>query len=424
MLSAETAAIVRATLPVVGAQLDTITARFYETMFAERPELLDGLFNRGNQRTGEQRRALAGSIAAFAGMLLERPDERPDALLARIAHKHAAVGVTDDQYVIVHKYLFGAIAEVLGEAVTPEVAAAWDEVYWLMAGALISMEAQLYARAGAGHDGTWRRWRVVERREETADVMSLLLRPADGGPVPPALPGQYVSVRVTMPDGVRQQRQYTLSGCGDDGLRRITVKRVRGGQTPEGEVSTLLHATVRAGAELDLSAPFGDVALTGGERSEAHAGGRDGGPLVLVSAGIGCTPITAMLESLAGEASTRPVLVLHADTSEPGHALRDDMARLTDRLPAGERIFWYEDGGRPEGSAAAHQAAADQARAGRVRAGRMDLTGVEIPEGAAVYMCGPLPFMRDVRAQLIGAGVPPRDIHYEVFGPDLWLAHG
>lgn len=413
MLSAETVAIIRATIPVVGASLDKITTRFYETMFAERPELLDGLFNRGNQRNGEQRQALAGSIAAFAGMLLEHPGERPDALLSRIAHKHAAVGVTEDQYVIVHKYLFGAIAEVLGEAATPQIAAAWDEVYWLMAGALIALEARLYAAAGTRDGGTWRRWRVVERREETADVMSLLLRPVDDRPVPPALPGQYVSVKVTMPDGVRQLRQYTLSGWQDDGLRRITVKRVSAGDGPAGEVSALLHDTVKEGDELTLSAPFGDVALEP-HRADDHAGGRaaDGsgaGPLVLASAGIGCTPIAAMLRHLAETRSTRRVLVLHADTSMSAHALRADMEHLTDALPLGERVFWYENGTAPAGEP--------------TRQGRMDLTGVEIPTGAAAYLCGPVPFMRDVRAQLIAAGVAPRDVHYEVFGPDLWLAH-
>lgn len=392
MLSAESAATVRATLPVVGASLDTITARFYETMFAERPELLDGLFNRGNQRSGEQRRALAGSIAAFAGALLDNPDERPDALLTRIAHKHAAVGITDDQYVIVHKYLFAAIAEVLGEAVTAEVAAAWDEVYWLMAGALIAMEARIYAQAGASEGRTWRPWRVVERREETADVMSLVLAPVGDEPVPPALPGQYVSVRVRMPDGVHQLRQYTLSGHGADGLRRITVKRVRGEGAPEGEVSNLLHATVEPGDELTLSAPFGDVTLAGGDA-----------PLVLASAGIGCTPITAMLQHLAETGSDRRVLLLHADRSEPEHALREDMEALTAVLPRGERIFWYEDGRRG-------------------RAGRIDLAGVDIPAGSVAYLCGPLPFMREARAQLIGAGMAPKDIHYEVFGPDLWIA--
>ncbi|MFF4615368.1 globin domain-containing protein [Nonomuraea jabiensis] len=385
MLSAESAAIVGETLPVVKARLETITARFYDSMFADRPELLDGLFNRGNQRNGEQRQALAGAFAAFAGALIAHPDEHPGALLARIAHKHAAVGVTDDQYVIVHKYLFGAIAEVLGDAVTPAVAAAWDEVYWLMAGALIAIEARLYADAGARHGDTWRQWRVVERREETADAMSLVLRPVGDAPAPPARPGQYVSVRVRMPDGVRQLRQYTLSGHGAGGLRRITVKRVG-----DGEVSGLLHATAKEGDELTLSAPFGDVALDGGDA-----------PLVLVSAGIGCTPITAMLEHLALTGDTRRVLVLHADRSPAAHALRSDMERLAQALPGGEHIFWYEEG--------------------HPRAGRMSLDEVDIPAGAVVYMCGPVPFMRSARGELIAAGVAPRDIHYEVFGPDLWL---
>ncbi|MEV5327241.1 globin domain-containing protein [Nonomuraea sp. NPDC052634] len=385
MLSAESAAIVRATLPVVGASLDAITARFYETMFAERPELLDGLFNRGNQANGEQRRALAGAIAAFATHLLDHPDERPDELLSRIAHKHAAVGVTDDQYVIVHKYLFAAIAHVLGDAVTPEVAAAWDEVYWLMAGALIAQEARIYAAAGARNGDTWRQWRVVARREETPHVASFLLRPLGDAPVPPARPGQYVSVRVRMPDGVHQLRQYTLSSAGE--LRRITVKRVTG--DPAGEVSTLLHETVRPGDELTLSAPFGDVTLDDGDA-----------PLVLASAGIGATPIVAMLQHLAATGSDRRVLLLHADRSPAEHALREDMANLAD-----DRIFWYERGA----------AAPD-------RDGLMDLSDVEIPEGAIAYLCGPLPFMRDVRGQLLKAGVAARDIKYEVFGPDLWLA--
>ena len=124
MLSAESAAVVRASLSAVAGALDEITTRFYGSMFRDRPELLDGMFNRGNQASGDQRRALAGSIAGFATALLDNPHTRPDALLDRIAHKHAAVGVTDDQYTVVHKYLFAAIAETLGDAVTPEVAAA------------------------------------------------------------------------------------------------------------------------------------------------------------------------------------------------------------------------------------------------------------------------------------------------------------
>ncbi|GAA2324078.1 globin domain-containing protein [Streptomyces cuspidosporus] len=398
MLSLESAAVIRATLPAVGGALDDITARFYGTMFAEQPQLLDGLFNRGNQASGEQRKALAGSIAAFAQALLDDPDTSPDALLSRIAHKHAALGVTEDQYTIVHKYLFRAIGDVLGEALTPEAAAAWDEVYWLMAGALIAQEARLYQKAEVDPRHPWRQWTVVERREETPDVASFLLRPADDGPLPPARAGQYVSVRVLMPDGIHQTRQYTLSSAPGDGLRRITVKRVAGvADAPEGEVSNQLHRTVRAGGELTLSAPFGDVVLDDA-----------GTPLVLVSAGIGCTPMVAMLEHLAATASARPVLVLHADRAPADHALRTDTRRLVAQLPDARAQFWYERDADGEAGA---------------RPGLMNLEGLDLPLDADVYLCGALPFMRAVRARLLQAGIPPRRIRYEVFGPDLWLAH-
>ncbi|WP_344749543.1 globin domain-containing protein, partial [Streptosporangium vulgare] len=144
MLSPDSAVIVRATLPAVGGAIQDISGRFYQMMFTDHPELLRGLFNRGNQANGEQQSALAGSIAAFATILVRRPDDRPDAMLARIANKHASLGITPEQYEVVHKYLFAAIAEVLGDAATPEVVAAWDEVYWLMANALIALEADLY----------------------------------------------------------------------------------------------------------------------------------------------------------------------------------------------------------------------------------------------------------------------------------------
>ncbi|MET7938178.1 globin domain-containing protein [Streptomyces sp. NPDC005322] len=396
MLSEESAAVVRATLPAVAGALDEITTRFYGAMFRDRPELLNGLFNRGNQASGAQRRALAGSIAGFASALLADPDTRPDALLSRIAHKHTAVGVTDDQYTIVHKYLFGAIAEVLGDAVTPEVAAAWDEVYWLMAGALIAQEARLYQDAGVEPGEIWRQWTVVERREETPDAVSFLLRPRDGEPAPAGRPGQYVSVRVRMPDGVHQLRQYSLSSAPGGDLRRITVERVLGiSGAPDGEVSNLLRAHIRPGDELTLSAPCGDVVLDDADT-----------PLVLVSAGIGCTPIASMLGHLALTGSTRPVLVLHADTSPAEHALAAEVREVVEQLPRARAVFWYEHGATESAGA---------------RTGRMDLDGVAVPADASVYLCGPLPFMRAVRGRLLRAGVPARRIRYEVFGPDLWL---
>ncbi|MEV6741969.1 globin domain-containing protein [Streptomyces sp. NPDC051104] len=391
MLSEQSAATVRATLPAVGASLAEITERFYDGLFAAHPELLRDLFNRGNQAAGTQRQALAGSIAAFATHLVEHPDECPDVMLGRIAHKHASLGITPEQYMVVHQHLFAAIAEVLGDAVTAEVAAAWDEVYWLMANALIAIEKRLYEASG---QSGWRRWRVVGRVEETTDVATFQLRPADDGPVPDFRPGQYVSVRVELPDGARQIRQYSLSAAPGSPVRQIGVKRVHGGDTPDGEVSGHLHARVREGDTLELSAPYGDLVL---DATDA--------PLLLASAGIGVTPMIAMLEQLARTGHRAPVTVVHADRSPATHALRTDHEGFAAKLPDAAVHFWYEQDA-PE---SAHK-------------GLVDLSAVPVASGTRAYLCGPLPFLRAVRAQLIEKGVAPADIHYEVFGPDLWLA--
>ncbi|MEG3626375.1 globin domain-containing protein [Streptomyces poriticola] len=392
MLSEQSAVTVRATLPAVGASLGEITERFYAGMFAAHPELLRDLFNRGNQAAGTQRRALAGSIAAFATQLLEHPDERPDAMLQRIAHKHASLGVTADQYEIVHEHLFAAIAGVLGDAVTPEVAAAWTEVYWLMANALIAIERRLHEERG-GHG--WRPWEVVERITETADVVTFRLRPADGGPVRDFRAGQYVSVRVALADGARQIRQYSLSGAPGPDERQFSVKRVHGGPTPDGEVSGHLHARVRAGDVLELSEAYGDLVLDVGADT----------PLLLASAGIGVTPMTALLAHIAGSGHRAPVTVVHGDRSPADHALRADHEAYAAKLAAGTVHFWYEQ----------------DAPAGAYT-GYVDLTPVPVAPGTRAYLCGPPPFLRAVREQLMGKGVAPAGIHYEVFGPDLWQA--
>ncbi|WP_328470697.1 globin domain-containing protein [Streptomyces sp. NBC_00448] len=395
MLSSRSAGTVEATLPVVGAAIGEISQVFYRRLFEAHPDLLGHLFNRGNQANGSQQQALAGSIAAFAGALLARPEERPDALLARIAHKHVSLGITEGQYEIVHTHLFAAIAEVLGEAVTPEVAAAWDEVYWLMANALKALERGLYAQSGLAPGEVWRTYRVVARYQETDDVVTFLVLPADGLPVPEGRPGQYVSVQVELPDGARQIRQYSLSGH-PDGALQFSVKRELG--NPLGEVSHHLHEAIGVGLELRISAPSGDVVLD-----------RDDAPLLLASAGIGCTPMISMLASLVEEGSSRKVIAVHGDRDQTRHPFRSELGHLTGKLADAEIHVWYE---RPLGEWP------------KDRTGLVDLTGPgapAIPSGTRAYLCGPLPFLRAVRAQLLDSGVRAADIHYEVFGPDLWL---
>ncbi|GAA2297888.1 FAD-binding oxidoreductase [Streptomyces kunmingensis] len=411
MLSTQSAPVVRATLPAVGASLGAITELFYRRMFEERPELLRNLFNRANQANGSQREALAGAVAAFATALLERPDERPDALLGRIANKHASLGITSDQYTLVGRHLLGAVREVLGEAVTPAVAAAWDEVYWLMANALIAMEARLYAGAGVENGIVWHDMEIAERTEEAPDTASFVLRRADGLPAESFRPGQYISVRVELPDGARQIRQYSLSSAPGHKTWRITVKRERStdGSVPEGEVSSWLHAHARPGQLLKVSLPFGDLVLPEGD-----------GPLLLASAGIGITPMLSMLDHLRDTAPERPVVVVHADRSPALHAHRTELAELVGRLPHASLHLWYENGAGEWYETVAGEPDAPEAHVAHVREGWADLTGLTVPRDTTAFLCGPLPFMRAVRGDLLAHGLSPAAVHYEVFGPDLW----
>lgn len=399
MLSTQAVPVVRATLPAVGASLNTITERFYQRMFEERPELLRHLFNRANQVSGAQREALAGSVAAFATLLVERPDERPDAILSRIAHKHVSLGITADKYTLVGRHLLAAIAEVLGDAVTPQVAAAWDEVYWLMANSLIALEARLYAQASVQDGDVWRQMEVAERHQESPDAVSLVLRRPDALPATAFLPGQYVSVRVELPDGGHQIRQYSLSTAPGQKTWRITVKREKSadGTAPDGEVSSWLHAHARPGRTLEVSMPAGDLVLPDADT-----------PLLLASAGIGITPMLSMLDHLALAGSTRPVTVIHADRTPADHVHRDEQAELVDRLPNATLHLWYENN--------AHQHPAPN-----VSPGRATLDNLTLPTDTTAYLCGPLPFMRAVRGDLLHQGLRPSAVHYEVFGPDLWL---
>src|SRR5687768_14280529 len=219
--------------------------------------------------------ALAGSVAVFASSLMKVPEQLPEHLLSRIAHKHASLGITPAQYDVVHDNLFWAIVDVLGEAVTPEVAAAWDEVYWLMAYALINQERGLYSARGVRPETVWRQWRVVEKVQETPDVVTFRVKRIAHRLGRTSLPGQYGTVRVAMPDGVHQPRQYSLTRADDGEHRQFSVKRVHGGDKPDGEVSTLLCETVEVGDTVTMSLPFGDVVLD------------DSRPLVFASAGIG-----------------------------------------------------------------------------------------------------------------------------------------
>jgi len=386
-LAPRRAEIVRATLPLIGERIEDITREFYRRMFAAHPELIRNLFNRGNQAQGAQQRALAASIATFATHLVDPALPHPAEMLSRIAHKHVSLGVTADQYRIVYEHLFAAIAAVLGpDTVTPEVAEAWDRVYWIMADVLIDLERSLYDEAGLAAGDVFRRARVTERVDDPSGAVLLTVHPL-GADFSNFRPGQYISVGVTLPDGARQLRQYSLVGAPGSAELSFAVR-------PAGEVSNWIAEHVRVGDLVDVTAPFGDLPTP-----------TAGAPLVLVSAGIGVTPMLGILAHLAETAPATPVRALHADRDVRSHPLRDRQRALLERLPNATLDLWYED---PTGAAGA-------------RAGLLDLDDVDLPAGAEVYLCGGTGFVQAVRGALLGRGVPAERVHCELFTPNDWL---
>lgn len=400
LLSPESEAVVKATAGVVAANAENITSAFYPHMFEHNPELLR-VFNKANQAIGEQPKALAASVVAYAVHLIDpdAPDFTP--IMNRIAHKHVSLGIKGTDYTIVGRHLMWAIGQVLGDAVTPEIAAAWNEVYWLFGTQLVAEEARLYALGGTDPDQPWRKYKVVDRDDEANGVFSLELSPVEGD-LPSHTTGQYIAIAVDLPNGERQPRQYTISGVPGGKSFRITVKRVAGvNGVPDGQVSNWLGDNAQIGAELDVSQPSGDVILDDSET-----------PLVLVSAGIGITPMAAIMEDLVQNQPKRTVRVYHADKNHSTQALYDRMLGQSMQLKDSYGEFWYEEG-------------AEEAPTRRqAHSGLMDLSEVDLPEGCRVFMCGPLEFMAGARKALIDRGISADRIDYEVFGPDLWARAG
>lgn len=249
--------------------------------------------------------------------------------------------------------------------------------------------------------GAFRRFRVAARHPENAIVTSFHLEPVDGGPLWPARPGQYLTLRVPSAGGT-VLKTYSLSGdVTAPGAHRITVKRegrpANRPDVPEGIGSCWLHDRVRQGDEIEVAAPRGVFVLD-------EASPR---PVVLLSGGVGLTPVVSMLHALAP--SGRAVWFIHACENGAAHALRDEVAGLAARAAGRVRLH------------VAYRTPLPEDRTGR----RFDSEGVIdrqvlqslLPlDDYDIYMCGPTPFMAAMFRLLTGLGVAKDRIHYEFFG--------
>jgi nitric oxide dioxygenase len=397
-LKQETIATVKATAPVLAVHGLAIVERFYQRLFEAHPELKN-VFNMRHQERGEQQRALAGAVLAYA-QNVDHPEALHDAVM-RIAHKHCSLGVSAEQYPVVGQNLLAAIADVLGEAATPPIIAAWAEAYGVLADLFIDVEGRLYAEVAA-RPGGWRGWRdfvVAHRRPESEVVTTFYLAPADGGPIADYSPGQYISIAVDVPAlHLQQIRQYSLSDAPTGKAYRISVKReAEAGAPSAGYVSNLLHDHVHTGDRVRITPPFGVFTLDT----------RAATPVVLVSGGVGLTPLIAMLKTVLRD-SERQVVFVHGARNGRTHAMKAGVRALAETHRRMRSIVFY-----------------DAPLAGDAQGFDYDLAGVVdlarvadrvLQPDADYYICGPAPFMTAQIATLKSLGVSDSRIHHELFG--------
>ncbi|MBR0858289.1 MOSC and FAD-binding oxidoreductase domain-containing protein [Bradyrhizobium liaoningense] len=233
---------------------------------------------------------------------------------------------------------------------------------------------------------------VTTIEQESADVLSLLMRHPDAQPLPPALPGQYVVLRLRQTGGRPPLfRSYSLSGPPSTERYRISVKI-----EPNGAGGAYLREHVRVGDLLDVSSPRGSFILQSGER-----------PLVLLSAGIGATPVLAMLHAVAAAHANRPVFWLHAARDGQHHPFATEVRRLLRSLTRGRSYVCYSKPSPHDKVGSDFDATGHLSRA--------VFNEVGIPREAEVYLCGPPRFTADMKEALIALGVAPGRVHVELF---------
>ena len=394
--------VIKATVPVLAEHGAAITACLYSRMLAARPELKN-IFNSAHQSTGDQPAALAHAVWAYAANI----DNLAvlEATVTRIAHKHASLGVAPDQYNVVGEHLLAAIKEVLGDAATDPILDAWAAAYQQLADLFIATEQKLYTadlHAKAGWNG-WRKFEVVSKVAESNEITSFYLEPVDRTPLPVHQPGQYISIRLFVPQlGVYQPRQYTLSQCANGRQFRISVKRESSSPTqPAGKISNVLHQNLVEGETLDVSMPHGDFTLDLNSDK----------PVILVSGGVGITPMLAMLGTLTAQAKQRQVLFVHAARNGNVRAMKEYINEAVAQSDHVDKAIFYHDVNTEDVRGVDYDFQ-----------GRLDFEKIRdqvLIHDADYYLCGPLGFMQAQQQKLQEMGVQEERIHTEVFGSGI-----
>ncbi|MBF0707760.1 MULTISPECIES: NO-inducible flavohemoprotein [Bacillaceae] len=399
MLNENTIKVVKSTAPVLQEHSQEIGERFYELLFSRVPDLYN-MFNQTNQKLGTQQGALAYGVY-LAGANIDNLEEI-ESMVERVTEKHRALGVQPEQYPIVGETLLEAVKDVLGDTATDEIIDAWGEAYTAIADIFIKTEAKLYEQTDQKQGG-WigNRSFYVDRKVKESDVItSFYLKPEDGGPIASYKPGQYLTLEANIEgEQYSHMRHYSLSDAPNKDYYRISVKREDAvDDAPAGIVSNYLHHDISEGDTLSIAAPAGDFTYT-----------TDDQPIVLISGGVGITPMLSMLNSLVENGSSREITFIHAAQNSNVHAIGEHVEKLANENSNVSYYVCYSD-----------PTEQDRAELRFDKEGLIDLDWLQSvlsDHQKDFYFCGPLPFLKSINESLKEWGVPAERRHYELFSP-------
>ena len=390
MASPKTLEIVKATVPILEEHGTAITTVFYKNMFNQHPELLD-IFNETNQKLGRQQTALAMTVLAAVKHLDKLAVLLPQ--VTQISHKHRALQILPEHYPIVGHHLIGAIKEVLGEAANDDIIDAWTEAYDEIADVFIQLEKTMYEQE------MWEGFapfKITEKVEAATDIAAFTVVPANDDIDLSKLSlsaGQYITVKADPEDSDHLAlRHYSLYSATSDKGIQFAVRRDNRNEH-YGLVSNHLHDHLDVGDTILLSAPAGDFELNQDLIQQNDI------PLVLVSAGVGVTPILSMLEAQVTANPKRPIVWVYACQNKEHHAFDSKVNELLAAADNVEKhIFYFESGQILDEAWLAN-----------------------LPKPADIYVCGSMMFMESIIDGLMALDHGVDSVHYEPFGPKMSL---
>lgn len=393
-LSEATVLLVKASAPAVAVHGTAITKAMYARLFQDAH--IKELFNHSNQgEGGSQVHALAAAILAYAQNIDNLTPIIP--VVERVAHKHIGYHILPAHYPFVATALLNAIEEVLCDAATPELISAWGEAYWFLANLLIEREADIRENLEA-QVGGWNGWRpfaIAEKRQESSAITTFILKPADGGHVVRHKPGQYLTLRLLLSDGSQAKRNYSISCSPNDGHYRISVKREATGAGG----SRFLHDCAQVGDTIEATPPAGDFFLP----EEPVR------PVILLSAGVGLTPMVSMVETIAADYPDVHAHYVHAALNSSTHAMDRHVRSIARHHGRISVATFYSEPASTDAAGLTHD------HDGFIS---VDWLKQNTPFTTGdFYLCGPKPFLKSLVTGLWMAGIEADRIHFEFFGP-------